>query len=227
MSIPFSQLPGRHERHYRRRIDNPLFPGGPLQLDESALLATQRLDHEELLGFLAELREAVQRAVELRPNESSEVVLELKERLDRLFEVSAGLADDHGGNQDAIRQLLEVIMRNVERGAAGDPRAMDELAQERAARAAHFELLATPLVADLLHPQSTIAAQELAPSLLSEGEQGLAGALQLFDLEQLTQLYADARQCLAECPAPPPDAAARLQQIGTQLAQLKQHSVLN
>ena len=227
MSIPFSQLPGRHERHYRRKIGNPLFADGPLQSDETQLLEMQRLDHEELLAFLGDLRQSVQRAVDLKPNVGSEVVLELKEQLDRLYEVSAGLADDHSGNQAAIKQLLEVIMRNVERGAAGDPQAMDELAQEKVARAAHFELLVTPLVADLLHPQSTIAAAELAPSLLSESEQGLAAALQLFDLEQLSQLYADANRCLSRCEEPPADAHARLRQIAACLALLKQQTALN
>ncbi len=227
MAIPFSQLPGRHERHYRRKIDNPLFAGAPVALDEEVLLEMQRLDHEELLAYLDELRQTVQRAVDLRPNEGSELVLELKEQLDRLYEVSAGLADDHGSNQAAIGQLLEVIMRNVERGAAGDPQAMHELAQEKIARAAHFELLGTPLVADLLHPQSVIDAGELAPSLLSEDEEGLAAALQLFDLEQLSLLFADAERCLARCGAPPPGAAARLQQIADQLVRLKQHSAPN
>jgi len=227
MAIPFSRMPGRHERHYRRRLDNALFPGGPLRLDEAVLLEMQRLDHEELLGFLGDLRQAVQRAADLRPNVGSEVVLELKEQLDRLYEVSAGLADEHQGNQAAIRQLIEVIMRNVERGAAADPQAMQELAQERLARAAHFELLGTPLVADLLHPQSTIASAELAPSLLSASERGLEAALMLFDLEQLVQLYADASACLAGCTAPPAEAGARLQQIEARLARLEQQAALN
>lgn len=221
MAIHFSQLPGRHERHYRRRLDNPLFPGGPYRVDEAQLLEAQRLDHEELLAFLTELRGTVQGAVELQPNVGSEVVLELKERLDRLYEQSAGLADEQGANQQVVRQLLEVIMRNIERGAAGDPRAMDELAQEHIARAAHFELLATPLVADLLHPQSTINAAELAPSLLSETEESLAAALQLFDFEQLSQLTADARDCLAACDRAPQEAVARLRQIETRLASLQ------
>ncbi len=227
MAIPLSKLPGRHERHYRRKLGNPLFPGGPLRLDEDVLLETQRIDHEELLAFLGELRQTVRRAIELEPNVGSEVILELKAQLDRLYETSAGLADDHGSNQEAIRQLLEVIMRNVERGAAGDPRAMDELAQERVARVAHFELLATPLVADLLHPQSTIQAEDLAPSLLSESEPGLAAALQLFDMEQLSQLYADAEDCLAGCSAPPPEAHARLRQIADRLTRLTQQAAIN
>lgn len=227
MAIFFSQLPGRHERHYRRRLDNPLFPGDPAKLDEELLLEMQRLDHEELLAFLTELRQAVQRAVDLKPNEGSEVILGLKEQLDRLYEVSAGLADDQAANQGALAQLIEVIMRNVERSAAGDAQALDELAQERVARAAQFELLAWPLVADLLHPHSTIGAGELASSLLSESEESLAAGLQLFDLEQLSQLFADAQQSLQACVESPPDAVARLGQIGARLAQLRQQATLN
>jgi len=225
--VPFSQLPGRHERHYRRKIGNPLFPGAPDRPDEALLLEMQRLDHEELLGFLVELRAAVQQAAELQPNTGSEVILAIKETLDRLYESSAGLAEDHANNQAAIRHLLEVIMRNVERGAAGDARALDELAQERAARAAHFELLASPLVADLLHPHSVIQAAELAPSLLSADRDELAAALQLFDLEQASQLYVDARQCLTACAAPPEHAAACLAQIEARLAGLRRQTSLN
>ena len=227
MKIPLSEKPGRHERHYRRRLNNPLFGDRAVARDDDALLETQRLDHEELIAFLQALRETVQRAVTLKPNEGSEVILELKEQLDRLYEQSAGLADEQAGNRSAIADLLDVIMRNVERGAAGDPRAMDELAQERVARAAHFELLATPLVADLLHPHSNIAADELAPSLLSEDGPGLAAALQLFDLAQLRQVFADASDCLANCAEPPAGARARLQQIGSRLALLERQAALN
>lgn len=227
MSVSFSQRPGRHERHYRRKLGNPLFPGASPPVDDAVLLDAQRLDHEELLAFVVELRETVQRAVDLRPNEGSEVILDIKERLDRLYEMSAGLAEDHADNQTAIAQLIEVIMRNVERGAAGDPQAIDELAQERAARAAHFALLKSPLVADLLHPQSTVGADELAPSLLSADEDDLAAALQLFDLAQLSELHADARRCLSACPRPPANAVERLAQITRRLDRLQADVVFN
>lgn len=222
MSVSFSQRPGRHERHYRRLINNPLFGEAAKKLNDTELLDVQRLDHEELLAFLGVLRTTVQRAIELQPNEGSEVILELKEQLDRLYEQSAGLADDHRGNQSAIAELIEVIMRNVERGAAGDPQAIDELSQERAAREAHFELLTFPLVADLLHPASTIGTDDLAPGLLSADADELAAALALFDAAQLTALYEDAQRCLASCLSPPEHAAERLQQIGAQLVVMRQ-----
>ena len=222
MTIPYSERPGRHERHYRRRVDNILFGAHAAVLDADALLEAQRMDHEELLAFLEELRATVGRAVELKPNEGSEVVLQLKEKLDRLYEQSAGLADDHSGNQAAIAELVEVIMRNVERGAAGDAQAIAELAQEREARAAHFLLLQSTLVADLLHPQSVIGADELAPTLLSATEADVSLALTLFDLAQLSQLHVDAEDCLARCGRAPADALRRLEQIADHLALLRQ-----
>ena len=204
-----------------------MFSGGPEGPEDDSLLEAQRLDHEELLAFLAELRDTVQGAVDLRPNEGSERILEIKEKLDRLFETSAGLAEEHSANQAAICQLLEVIMHNVERGAAGDPQAMEELAQERIARDAHFDLLRSPLVADLLHPQRAIAAEDLEPSLLSADEQDLDAALQLFDREQLGQLYNDARQQLAYIAEPPSAVIARLDQIAARLASLNQQMGCN
>ena len=227
MTIPFSRFPGRHERHYRRKIANPLFPGGPDKPEDDSLLEVQRLDHEELLAFLAELRDTVQCAVDLRPKEGSERILEIKEKLDRLFETSAGLAEDHSGNQAAISQLVGSIMHNVERGAAADPLALEELAQERIARDAHFELLRSPLVADLLHPQSAISAEDLVPSLLSASEQDLDAALQLFDREQLGQLYRDARQQLGSIAEAPSTVIARLDQIAARLASLNQQMGCN
>lgn len=227
MNTPFSERPGRHERHYRRRLANPLFPAGPDGVDAETLLEMQRLDHEELLQFLAELRRTVQQAVDLKPNEGSEVILSLKERLDRLYEQSAGLAEDHSGNQAAISQLIEVVMRNVEGGAAGDPQAIGELAQERDARRLHFQLLRQPLVADLLHPQSTIGEDELVPSLLSADSDALTAALQLFDLEQLSQLHAEAERHLADCPGAPSAAVERLREIAGHLALLRQQAALN
>ena len=195
MQIPFSELPGRHERHYRRRLDNPLFVR-PATLNEEDLLEVQRLDHEELLAFITELRQVVQRAVELKSNEESEVILKLKEDLERLYETSAGLADEQQDNQQAIRQLLAVIMRSIASNAAGDSLAQQELDMEAQARGLHFELLRTPLVADLLHPQSLIGPDQLAATLLSESAAAVQAALQLFDPAQREQLAAEAQALL-------------------------------
>ena len=230
MRVPFSQFPGRHERHYRRRLGNPLFPRPLAEPTDEDLLDVQRLDHEELLEFLTELRGVVQRAVELKPNEETQVVLDLKSDLDRLYETASALADDQGGNKNAIRQLIAVIMRTVWSGAAGDPLAESELEQEEAARTAHFSLLQQPLVAELLHPDTLIAADELLPTLLSESAAAVAAALELFDTDQLAELCRDGRRLLDEKDPTAtgfPEAHQRLAQMEQRLAALQPTRALN
>ncbi len=214
-------MPGRHERHLRRCLD-PLFPRPVVPPFDEALLEAQRLDHDELIAFVQDLREAVAGAVRLQGNEGSEVVLDLKERLEQLYERAAGLAEDQASNQAALRKLIDVIMRSVRHAAGNDPLAQAELDQEEAARALHFAQLAHPLVADLLDPDSLIAPDELAPALLCEPETGYAAALVLFDAGQLAQLCADARGLL-EARDPDrgrPDAWDRLVEMDRQLTVL-------
>ncbi|RMG34041.1 MAG: hypothetical protein D6720_10255 [Gammaproteobacteria bacterium] len=215
MQIPFSEKPGRHERHYRRRLDNPLFES-PAQLSDEALLEAQRLDHEELVAFVEELRQVVARAAALKPKEESEVVLTLKADLERLYETAAGLADEQGANQEAIEHLLGAILRTIRANAEGDALAAQELGMEAQARALHFRLLEQPLVADLLHPETLIGPEELVPTLLSESEAAVGAALQLFDPAQRAQLAADARTLLMVR-----DPEARLEQAWARLAQIE------
>lgn len=214
MQVPFSQRPGRHERHFRRRLENSLFPRPQAPSDED-LTEAQRLDHEELVEFVQQLRDAVQQAVDLKPNEESQVLLDLKGELERLYLHAAGLAEDQEANQAAISQLVDLINRTLRRASTGDATAMQELDQEDVARDWHHALLKHAIVADLLHPESLIEADELAPVLLSEDEQGLAAALALFDAAQLDDVLSETKRLLEDLPADqvPPRAGERLAQI--------------
>ena len=205
MPLHFSQLPGRRERHLLRKRNNPLFPPAEQQITESQLETAQRLDHEELEGFIGDFHRLVHRAVSLQPNVGSEVVLELKEALDQAYERAAGLADDQRETQQAIQRLLELLMDAVRKGAQDDPVALRELEQETIARHAHFELLQHPLIADLLDPETPIAQHELAATLLSSDDDTLTAALPLFDESQRALLYRDAERLLKETGIPPSD----------------------
>lgn len=230
MRVPFSQFPGRHERHYRRKLDNPLYLAAQITLDDDELLEVQRLDHDEIIDFVAELRGFVQQAIDLKPNVESDVILALKENLDRMFEVSAGLGDEQQGNQEAILQLLGLVMKSVIQAAEGDPTAMQELDDETQARTAHFTLLKQPLIADILHPKSAIKESELAATLISESEEAVASAVQLFDLEQTSQLYDDAQALLQKGlidQSHSPQPWMRLTQIEAWLIQLREDATLN
>ncbi|MEW8299349.1 MAG: hypothetical protein AB2651_12620 [Candidatus Thiodiazotropha sp.] len=208
MRLLFSERPGRHERHLLRRFENPLFTEAARTLTQAQLTEAQRLDHEELVAYIEELRRLVGEAVALGPHEQSDVILDLKERLDKAYETACRLADDQTPNKEAIRKLVDVIMRSVWKGAGNDTLAHQELQQEEAARQAHYALLENPLVADLLDPESLIAEDELLPVLLSTGDSDFEAALTLFDATQLEALLRQG-ESLAQ-----PDSGSRLNELG-------------
>jgi len=212
-----SDLPGRRERHLLRKRDNPLFPEAQRRLSGDRLLEAQRLDHEELEAFIGEFHKLVHQAINLKPSEDSEVILQLKEQLDKAYEQACGLADEQDQTRQALRKLIELIMAAVRKGAGNDTLALSELEQETIARATHFGLLQHPLVADLLDPESPIRPEELAPTLLSAGADELTAVLSIFDDAQTALLYNDAVKLLEQTPDAPASAQQRLQQIRQQL----------
>ncbi len=201
MELPFNHRPGRRERHLRRIHENPLFAWPPRRIAPEELLAAQKSDHEEMEAFGESLRALVQRAVDLPPDAGSEPLLELKESLERRYEQSFGLPEDHRRERSAILRLIGLIMQALERVAAKDPLARRELADEAQAREIHFRLLEQPLAADLLHPESSIAPDELLPSLLSASPSEVEAALGLFETPQVEQLATQAVQRLEQLDA--------------------------
>ena len=190
--LPFTHKPGRRERHLRRRHGNPLFAWPPEDVAPERLLEAQRLDHEEMEAFRRSFLALVQRAVDLPPDAGSDPVLELKAALERHYEQACGLPEDQSEPKAALAKLIEVIMRTLRRHVGDDSLAQQELADETAAREIHFRLLAQPLVADLLHPDSSIAPQELTPSLLSATDAEFAAACELFAGPQLAVIIDEA-----------------------------------
>ena len=190
MRLLFSEMPGRHERHLMRKHNNELFPESERTLTPDQLNEAQRLDHEELVAYIGDLRKLVGEAVALGPHEQSDVILELKERLDKSYETACRLADDQSPNKEAIKRLVKVIMQAVWKGAGIDSLAHQELGQEEEARKTHFELLEFPLVADLLDPESVIQESDLLPSLLSARREEFEAAVTLFDPIQLGEICA-------------------------------------
>ncbi|MCB1828829.1 MAG: hypothetical protein KDI35_01355, partial [Gammaproteobacteria bacterium] len=72
MRLPFSQLPGRYERHLLRKWDNPLFPQSERTISAESLEEAQRLDHEELSEFIVDFRKLIFAAVNLQPHADSD-----------------------------------------------------------------------------------------------------------------------------------------------------------
>ena len=227
MELPFTHRPGRRERHLRRRHGNPLFAWPPEEIAPETLLAAQKADHEEMEAFQRDFRQLVQQAMDLPPNAGSDTVLSLKESLERCYEQSFGLPEDYGQAREALAKLIELITKAVQRAAGADPLAQRELEAERTARAIHFRLLQQPLVADLLHPESPIREEELAPSLLCAQPSEVDALLEILDPPQIAALIQQCRALLEQRAAQGvqlPEAQARPTQLEQALAKAPDQS---
>jgi len=191
-----SQNPGAFERHLIRRENNPLFGERQVVVNSDSLMDVQKRDHDLLQQFMLDFREAMSLAVALKPNEESDVILNIKDKLDKLYVTSVSVADDQSRVKESIKKLLMVIMQSVRKGAEGDPKALQELEQEDMAREANYAFLESQLVADILDPDSPIENEDLIPTLLSANKDDLALANQLFDLEQLAHILFEAEVLL-------------------------------
>lgn len=222
MELPFTHRPGRRERHLRRRHENPLFGWPPLEVQPEALLAAQKADHDDLERFRETFPQVIQQAIELPADAGSDDVLKLKEALEAHFEQSFALPADLKDERDALLRLIGLIMKALWKQAADDPLAHQELSDEEAARRIHIALIEQPLVADLLHGDSCISPEELAPTLLSATDAETEAACELFDGPQLALLVEQCEALLRRLQGKPVDtreAANRLSILRQRLSQ--------
>lgn len=193
-----SEFPGSHERHLLRRNNNPLFQEKQTEVDDDSMLAVQKADHEEIISFHEKFNRALDETVALKPNEESDIILALKDRLERLYEQACRIGDDQTDNKDALQKLLSLIMGSIRQGAGNDAQAHSELDQEETARKTHFQLLNINLVADLLNPKSVIEETALVPTLLTSNKDVLSQVLQIFDEQQLVSITAEANALVSQ-----------------------------
>ncbi len=191
-----SENPGAHERHLIRRHQNPLFEERKTDVNSDSLMLAQKEDHELLQQFMLDFRDVITQATSLKPNEDSEIILEVKDKLDKLYAASVTVADDQTRVKESIKKLLGVIMKSVRSGAGDDTHALQELNQEEMARDANMAFLESKLVADILDPDSPIEDKDLIPTLLSAEKDDLALAVQLFDLDQLNYILSEGESLL-------------------------------
>jgi hypothetical protein len=196
MTIIFIPFPGRRERHLQRQYQNILFPQSRREFDQRRVDGARYMDAQETEKFIADFQILVEKVTLLKPNEDSETILLLKEQLDKSYEQCCALAGEQKNIKAAIVNLVQLIMRAVWRGAEGDLQAIKNLQEEELARSSHYQLLECPLVVDLLDPDSLIHKDELVATFLSESQQAVQAALQLFDREQLLSLFQDALSLL-------------------------------
>lgn len=193
-TLRFSPLPGAYERHLKRKYNNPLFPAAQQYLLEAEIEQARQRDEQDLHAFMEVFQETVKQAATLNGSVESEVVLDLKEKLERLYVTSSSLAGDLGNYQDALLKLIRVCMQTIRKGASDDILALRKLDEEEQARTVYFAILESPLVAELMRGDDVIQVDELIPSILSLETRHLTTVLELFEPEYLQQLVAQSQE---------------------------------
>ncbi len=187
-----------HERHLLRKDGNPLYQLPVADYSAEELLQARQRDAEEMHQFHEEMRSVIQQAIELKPNEESEVILELRGKLDQLYTRCSGFGSSCGEHKQNLRKLIDLVMKAVWQAAADDPQARMELEQEEMARQQHFRLLEYPLVADLMRPDTPVDNDELVPTLLQAGDDELDALIWMFAPEQLAAICDQAESLLQQ-----------------------------
>ena len=198
MSLHFSHEPGPRERQLRRKYQNPLFSPAGNQITQQELDNARQQDQTALQQFLQDFHALLQEAVNLKPDTDSEIILDLKERLDQGYTRCCAMPGDHEEIKVAIDKLVQVIMQAVRQGAVNDPVALGKLDDEDTARRMHQALHTHTLLVDLLLPDSPVEEAELLPTLLSESAEAVQAILPLFEAEQLSLLYETGKMRLEE-----------------------------
>jgi hypothetical protein len=198
MSVSFSTRPGAYERQLMRRHESPLFAPTLRTIDDADLARARELDARDEQDFLTRFRELMEAAAGLEANADSETLLDLRRRMDMLYERACTIAGDHEQEKQALLRLYDVIDATIRRGAENDPLAQEELAEEAAARAAHLAMLKIPLVADLLRPDPPLARDELGPTLLAVDEAAFRAVIGLFEAGQKQELLLMMQQAAAD-----------------------------
>jgi len=205
MTVIFSQFPGSRERHLQRQYQNILFLKSRREFNQQRVDGARYMDEQENEQFIIDFHTLVEKIATLKPNEDSEIILLLKEQLDKSYEQCSGLEGEQKDIKAAIINLVQVIMQAVWKGAEGDPQAVKNLQEEELARSSHYQMLEYPLVVDLLNPDSLIREDELPATFLTESPESVQAALQLFDQQQKLSLFQDSLLLLEKIRQEHPD----------------------
>jgi len=221
-TIKFSPHPGAYEQHLQRMYKNELFPTAQQNFLQAEIDQARQRDQQDLQAFIEAFQDTVQQAAGLNAQVDSEIVLDLKEQLERLYVTSCSLAGDLGEYQDALLKLIRVCMQTIRLGAADDPIALRKLDEEEQARTVYFAMLETPLVAELMRGDEIIQVDDLLPSVFSLSLDQLRTVLELFEPEYLQALLAQAGEfieTLEPAVRTHTDAQKKFQMIQDMLAQ--------
>jgi hypothetical protein len=188
----FIEFPGAYERQLQRKHSQPsLFGITQDEITSDMILMARQQDSEEAEKFMNSFRSVVERAVSLKPNEQSDVILKLKEELDQHYQHCCSLQGDMQPIKKALRTLIQAIMNAVRSGAGNDVTAQAKLNEEDTAREEHFRLQELTFITDMMREEKSIPADELALTLITEPMNVVTEALELFQAQDIATLITE------------------------------------
>jgi hypothetical protein len=197
MALRFSTHPGCWERHLQRQYDNPLFAHKEESVTQEAIQIAQQKDREDSMAFQKAFYGLVQEIFNLESRVEATIILNIKDKIDALYEQCAGLGGNFNAEKKNLRELSQLTMQSLMNGNTDDADIMGRFEKENIARELHFSLLEYPLIAHLLRPHSPIAKEDIVPTLLTEEESAIQAAMSLFSTEQQQILCQEARNLLS------------------------------
>lgn len=190
--MKFIEFPGAHERQLQRKDSQPsLFGLTVNQITSDMILMARQQDTEEVEKFMTSFRSVVERAVSLKPNEQSDVILELKEELDQHYQYCCSLQGDMQPIKKALQTLIQAIMSAVRSGAGNDVTAQAKLDEEDTAREEHFRLQEFSFISDMMREEKSIPTDELALTLILEPMNVVTEVLELFQAGEIATLITE------------------------------------
>ena len=190
--MSFIEFPGAFERQLQRKHQHSsLFNISADDISSDMILMARQKDAEEVEKFMNSFRLVVEKAVSLKPNEQSDVILKLKEELDQHYQHCCSLQGDMTQIKKALQTLLQAIMNAVRSGAGNDTTAQTKLDEEDTARAEHFRLQELSFVADMMRDEKSIPASELALTLITEPMNVVTETLELFQDQEIATLISE------------------------------------
>jgi hypothetical protein len=186
-----ASLTGCFERHLLRQKDNPLF-GSP-QFDTGQIKVAQQQDYQEAQKFVDQFTSTVEEIANLPDNVESDIILKLKNDIEKLYEESCRFESSFSAQKEALLKLYHLLYDKILASVGDDQTALGQLKNEKIAHDLNIELLKHSLVSDLLRQDSPIQQNQLIACLLNEEIDALEMVANLFDPQQLDELIHQAK----------------------------------
>jgi len=196
-NLSFSESPGSRERHLIRKHENPLFLTREA-LTQSDIDIARQDDIDEYENFLTDFNDLLQEVSALTGSVETELILGMKERIDRLYERCVSFGIEQNEYKNALKNLHHTILSAIRQAAKADSMAIKELEREQEVRKLHIELMEYKLVSDLLREDSPIKDNELVPTLLSEDAEAVQVVMSLFEPDQQQAIREEAAALLSQ-----------------------------